>query len=131
MGLRNTVRPTVELSALDRRSLVQEAGRLLPMNARRRFLRGGITLGGLAMLTGCNVTDTKMAETLLMRISRFNDRVQGWLFDPTRLAPTYPESMITRPFPFNAFYDMDKVPLVDGPSFRLQVSGRVRQPGWW
>ncbi|MBV8211216.1 MAG: molybdopterin-dependent oxidoreductase [Burkholderiaceae bacterium] len=131
MSLRNTVRPTVELSALDRRFLVKEAERLLPMNARRRFLRGGITLGGLAMLTGCNVTDSKMAETLLMRISRFNDRVQGWLFDPTRLAPTYPESMITRPFPFNAFYDMDRVPEVDEESFRLQVGGRVRQPGSW
>jgi len=131
MSLRNTMRPAVELTALDRRYLVKEAGRLLPLPARRRFLRGGITLGGLAMLTGCNVTDTKMAETLLMRISRFNDRVQGWLFDPARLAPTYPESMITRPFPFNAFYDMDKAPQVDAASFRLQVGGRVRQPGSW
>ena len=38
-----------------------------------------------------------------MKISYFNDDVQAWLFDPNRLAPTYPESMITRPFPFNAY----------------------------
>ena len=42
-------------------------------------------------------------ETALSSMSRFNDRVQGWLFNPNALAPTYPESMITRPFPFNAF----------------------------
>ena len=50
---------------------------------------------------------------MLRRISRFNDRVQAWLFDPARLAPTYPDSMITRPFPFNAYYDIDQVPEVD------------------
>src|ERR1700741_1328406 len=118
MSLRNTVRPAVELTALDRRYLVKDASRLLPVQTRRHFLRRGVTLGGLAMLTGCNVTDTKMAETLLMRISRFNDRVQGWLFDPTRLAPTYPESMITRPFPFNAYYSEDEVREVAEGGFR-------------
>ena len=82
--------PDIGLTWRDRHGLLKDAGRLLPVPARRRFLRGGVTLGGLAMLTGCNVTDSKSAESLLMRISRFNDRVQAWLFDPDRLAPTYP-----------------------------------------
>ena len=70
--------------------------------ARRAFLQRSLTLGGLAMLGGCSITNDASVEAALMKVSRFNDRVQGWLFDPNRLAATYPESMITRPFPFNA-----------------------------
>ena len=123
--------PRSGLSGPDRRGLLKEAGRLLDSPARRRLLRGGITLGGLSMLTGCNVTDTDTAQSLLMAVSRFNDRVQGWLFDPRRLAPTYPETMITRPFPFNAFYGIDKVPVVDASQFRLAVGGRVQRRRHW
>ncbi len=97
------------LTLLDRRELLKDASRLLAMPARRRFLRSGVTLGSLAAMTGCSVTDSKTAESMLMAVSRFNDRVQAWLFDPNRLAPTYPESMITRPFPFNAYYGIDRV----------------------
>ena len=56
------------------------------------------------MLTGCAVTDNESVETLLSTVSRFNDQVQGWLFDPNLLAPTFPDSMITKPFRFNAYY---------------------------
>jgi hypothetical protein len=98
------------LGGRDRRELLKEARTLLPLPARRLLLRRGVTLGGLAMVTGCSVTDSKTAESLLKSISRFNDRVQAWLFDPTRLAPTYPESAMTRPFPFNAYYGIEKVP---------------------
>ena len=77
--------------------------------SRRGFLRRSLTLGGLSMLTGCTLVDQASIETALTRISRMNDEVQGWLFDPTRLAPTYPDSMITRPFPFNAYYGEDEV----------------------
>jgi len=119
------------LSAGDRRELLKEAGALLQAPVRRRLLRGGLTLGGLAMLTGCDMTDTDPAQSLLMAVSRFNDRVQALLFDPRRLAPTYPESMITRPFPFNAFYGLDKVPAVDASQFRLRVGGRVQQRRPW
>ncbi|HEX4585305.1 MAG TPA: molybdopterin-dependent oxidoreductase [Burkholderiaceae bacterium] len=127
----NALRPATGLTPRDRQDLVKDAARLLAVPARRRFLTGGVTLGGLAMLTGCNVTDSTSAESLLMAVSRFNDKVQAWLFDPDRLAPTYPESMITRPFPFNAYYEIDRVPSVDAAGFRLRVGGRVRQPGSW
>jgi len=119
------------LSAHDRRELLKEASTLLPAPARRLFMRRGVTLGGLAMVTGCAVTNSETAESLLMSISRFNDRVQAWLFNPTRLAPTYPESAITRPFPFNAYYGIERVPLVEATGFRLQVGGRVRQTESW
>src|SRR5512139_371614 len=87
--------------------------------ARRDFLRRTLTLGGLAMLSGCTLSDDSSVETALMRVSRLNDAVQGWLFDPTRLAPTYPESMITRPFPFNAYYGEDEVRAIEESSYRL------------
>jgi len=115
----------------DQAEVVKEALGRLHSPARRRFLTGSLTLGGLSLLTGCDVTDSKGMETALERISRFNDQAQAWLFDPNRLAPTYPESMITRPFPFNAFYGEDRVPQVDGDRFRLEVSGLVADRHAW
>jgi hypothetical protein len=71
--------------------------------SRRSFLQRNLSLGGLALLTGCSTGDEDSIGNALARIDSFNDRVQGLLFDPNRLAPTYPDSMITRPFPFNAY----------------------------
>ncbi len=99
--------------------------------ARRDFLRRSLTLGGLAMLTGCTLGDDDSVGTALTRISRMNDRVQGWLFDPNRLAPTYPDSMITRPFPFNAFYGEDEIPEVEESDYRLEVTGMVADKRKW
>jgi DMSO/TMAO reductase YedYZ molybdopterin-dependent catalytic subunit len=112
-------------------AVVKDALAQLESPARRLFLRNSLTLGGLSLLTGCTLTDDKSAETALMKISRMNDSVQAWLFDPNRLAPTYPESMITRPFPFNAYYAENEVPEVDGDSFRLEVSGLVADRHAW
>src|SRR4026208_1159249 len=67
-----------------------------PPPAPRPFLRNTLSLGGLAMLTGCSVVNENAAEKVLRHVSRFNDRFQAWLFDPNKLAPTYPESMITQ-----------------------------------
>ena len=100
-------------------------------NSRRNFLRRSLTLGGLSMLTGCTLVDEDSVEAALTRISRLNDKAQAWLFDPNRLAPTYPDSMITRPFPFNAFYGEDEVREIDGDSFRLEVTGLVADKRRW
>ena len=116
---------------LDQDAVVKEALGRLDQPSRRLFMQRSLTLGGLSLLTGCAITDGKSADTALMRISRFNDKVQAWLFDPNRLAPTYPESMITRPFPFNAFYAEDEVPEVDADDFRLEVSGLVADRHDW
>jgi DMSO/TMAO reductase YedYZ molybdopterin-dependent catalytic subunit len=102
--------------SVDRESLIIDVRRELDMPSRRLFGKRIVTLGGLAMLS---------------RVSHLNDTVQGWLFDPNRLAPTYTEAQITRPFPFNAFYGIDEVPIVDGSDFRLKVSGLVQNTKTW
>ena len=99
--------------------------------ARRNFLRRSFTLGGLGLLTGCSLVDDESVEAALMKVSRLNDRAQALLFDPSRLAPTYPESMMTRPFPFNAYYGEDEVRVVDGDTFRLEVTGMVADKRRW
>jgi len=123
------------LVGIDDEAAVKEALALLAgrieQPARRAFLQRSLTVGGLAMLSGCSITDNASVEMALERISRFNDRVQGWLFDPTRLAPTYAESMITRPFPFNAYYDEAEIRAVDGDAWRLEVTGLVSDKRRW
>lgn len=116
---------------VDGDALVREALGRLDNPARRLFLQRSLSLGGLSLLTGCAISDSEGAEKALMKVSRMNDRVQAWLFDPNRLAPTYPESMITRPFPFNAFYGEDEISEVDGDTFRLEVSGLVADKHAW
>jgi len=120
---------------VDGEAAVAEARHILQRRlgsvARRNFLRGGLTLGGLALLSGCSISDNEDVEAMLRRISRFNDRAQGWLFDPNRLAPTYSMAEITRPFPFNAYYGEDEVRQVDGERFRLEVTGRVADRHAW
>ena len=111
--------------------IVKDALGAMPSPARRLFLKRGLTLGGLSLLTGCAITDDASVQKVLTAVSRFNDRVQAAIFDPDLLAPTYPESMITRPFPFNAFYSEDEVPSVDGERFRLEVGGRVADKRPW
>ena len=118
-------------SKLDGKAVVKEALSLLDQPTRRLFLKRSFSLGGLSMLTGCSIVDSDSAERALMRISRFNDRAQALIFDPTQLAPTYPDSMITRPFPFNAYYGESQIRPVDGDAFRLEVSGMVTDKHAW
>ena len=99
--------------------------------ARRAFLQQSLTLGGLSLLSGCSISNNASVETALSAISRFNDKAQGWIFDPQQLAPTYPESMITRPFPFNAYYGEDEIREVDEAGYRLEVTGLVADKRRW
>ena len=98
---------------VDGDAVVKDALKLLSRRieqpSRRAFLQRSLTLGGVALLSGCSLTDDASVDTVLASISRLNDRVQGALFDPNRMAPTYPDSMITRPFPFNAYYGEDEI----------------------
>ena len=122
-------------SGLDESSILSEARKIIAPQiedrSRRSFLLRGLTLGGMALLSGCDITDNESVETALSSMSRFNDRVQGWLFNPNALAPTYPESMITRPFPFNAFYSVEEAPSVEEESYRLEVTGMVADKRSW
>src|SRR5215204_2554470 len=98
------------ISGVDPKLLIKDAAKLLPDPARRLFLRGGASLGALTFLTGCDIVDGASAEKVLRKVSQFNDGVQAWMFNPHKLAPTYPESAITKPFPFNAYYPEDEAP---------------------
>jgi len=119
------------IHGVDNALLVRDATRQLPDLTRRRFIAGGASLGTLTMLTGCDVVDSASAESLLVRISKFNDAVQAALFSPDRLAPTYAESAITRPFPFNAYYSLDEAPEVDAADYRFEVTGLVDNKKSW
>jgi DMSO/TMAO reductase YedYZ molybdopterin-dependent catalytic subunit len=118
-------------SELERKLIVKAALSEMPDTARRLFLRQGLTLGGLALLTGCSISNNASVANALRRVSKFNDRAQAWLFDPARLAPTYPRSMITKPFPFNAFYSEAQAPAVDGATYRLELSGLIADKRPW
>jgi len=98
---------------------------------RRLFLRSGLSLGALTLLTGCDLSTDGGVDNALRAISSFNDRVQAALFDPHRLAQTYPASAITRPFRFNAYYPEWQVPMVDASQWRLEVSGLVDDKKSW
>jgi len=98
---------------------------------RRLFLRQGLSLGALALLTGCDITEEENVQKTLSAMSRWNDGVQSAIFSPTRLAPEFPESMITKPFPFNAFYGEADAPVVDGKDYRLELSGLIRDKNSW
>ncbi len=98
---------------------------------RRLFLRRGLSLGALALLGGCDITDNDTVQRMLLAMSRWNDKVQAWMFDPNKLAPTYPESAITKPFPFNAYYRESQVPIVDPVTYRLTLGGLIRDRRPW
>jgi DMSO/TMAO reductase YedYZ molybdopterin-dependent catalytic subunit len=98
---------------------------------RRLFLRGSFSLGALTLLSGCDLQDGDAVDRVLWTMSRFNDRVQAWLFDQNRLAPVYSAADITEPYPFNAYYPVDDVPDVDANTWKLQVSGLVEDKSPW
>ena len=111
--------------------LEKHRGPLLASLERRLFLRRGLSLGALSLLAGCELTDDESVQKVLAAMSGWNDRAQAWLFDPRRLAPEFPESRITKPFPFNAFYPEDKAPVVDPAGYKLEVGGLVREKKPW
>ena len=96
---------------------------------RRSALLRGLSLGGLAMLTGCDLSTHSGVDATLWAMLRFNDRVQAALFSRKRLALTYPVSAVTKPFRFNAYYEEWQVGC--NTDWRLELSGLVadRTPG--
>ena len=118
-----------DFEPLDKKMIIKDASKILsnpaaPELTRRLFMKQGLSLGALVMLTGCKLTDGNSVDKMLMSISRFNDRIQGYLFDPRKLAPEYNEADLTHPFPFNAYYSEDKVRPAPR-NYVLRVSGMV------
>ena len=98
---------------------------------RRALLRGSLSVGALALLTGCNLEDDDAVDRVLSAMSRWNDAVQAALFSRARLAPTYTTSDITDPFPFNAYYPIEQVRSVDGAAWRLELAGAIAERRAW
>lgn len=117
----------------DKKDFLKEASKLINTNldseGRRRFLKRGLTTGGVLMLTGCDINDN--LEDSLIKISKFNDRVQSWLFDGTKLAATYGEDKVNKNFPFNAYYSEDEAPYIDGDEYKLELSGLISDKRAW
>jgi DMSO/TMAO reductase YedYZ molybdopterin-dependent catalytic subunit len=124
-------RSRAPVAGVDPNLLVQDAAKLLPDPSRRLFLRNAASVGGLALLSGCSITDSLSAENALRKVSEFNDWVQARLFNPNRLAQTYPESAVTRPFPFNGFYAESAAPDIDEEAYRLIVDGLIENKQPW
>ena len=112
-------------------SILDDHRPLLKSLERRGLIRGGLSLGALTMLTGCDVTRPASVEAALLAISRLNDDVQALLFDPNKLAPTYPASMVLKPPKFNAYYDVMGVKPVSAANWRLELSGLIGDRRPW
>jgi DMSO/TMAO reductase YedYZ molybdopterin-dependent catalytic subunit len=98
---------------------------------RRGLLRGGLSLGALTLLTGCDIEDNQSVMNALLAMSKFNDFVQALLFDPNKLAPTYPVSMVLKPPRFNAYYEIEDVKPVNGDTWKLELAGLIGDKRPW
>jgi DMSO/TMAO reductase YedYZ molybdopterin-dependent catalytic subunit len=98
---------------------------------RRLFMKKTLSLGALAMLTGCDATDPSITDRILGAMSKWNDEVQLAIFNPNRPAPVYTEADITDPFPFNAFYSEDEVTTVEEVGYSLELSGLIDKKESW
>jgi DMSO/TMAO reductase YedYZ molybdopterin-dependent catalytic subunit len=98
---------------------------------RRLFLKQSLSFGALSLLAGCELTSDERVQEVLEGMSRWNDRVQGWLFDPGKLAPEYPETMIQRPFPFNGYYPESQVRAIDETDYKLELGGMIKERKLW
>ena len=98
---------------------------------RRRLLRGGLSLGALTLLTGCDLSDSDVVQSILADFSAWNDRVQAALFSGTRLAPTFPEARAVKDFRYNAWYGPDKAPDLKAADYRLMLSGLIADKRPW
>jgi DMSO/TMAO reductase YedYZ molybdopterin-dependent catalytic subunit len=98
---------------------------------RRLFLKRGLSLSALTLLSGCDITDTSPVDGFLRMISRFNDGVQGALFRPHKLARSFPENTVPQEFRFNAQYSVDQIPIINPRTWRLELAGLVGDKRPW
>ena len=113
------------------RSVLAENRALIETIDRRGVLRGALSLGALSLLAGCSVTDTPTLQGFLRGVSSWNDRVQGWLFRPNHLAPTFSEAQVVKPPRFNAHYEIEDVKPVDGATWKLELAGLIGDKRPW
>jgi DMSO/TMAO reductase YedYZ molybdopterin-dependent catalytic subunit len=98
---------------------------------RRNVLRGTLSLGALTLLTGCDVSENDSVQKMLRAVSAWNDRVQETIFRPKHLAPTFNASQVVKPARFNAYYDIEDVKPVDGATWKLELTGLIKDKRPW
>jgi DMSO/TMAO reductase YedYZ molybdopterin-dependent catalytic subunit len=98
---------------------------------RRLLLRQTLSLGGLTLLTGCDISDQDGVQKVLHAMSRWNDKVQALLFSPRALAPTFAESDVVHDFRYNAFFPAADAPKLSAADYRLELSGLIADKRPW
>jgi DMSO/TMAO reductase YedYZ molybdopterin-dependent catalytic subunit len=98
---------------------------------RRLFLRQSLSLGALALLTGCDISNHNSVQSVLKVMSRWNDRAQAFLFSPHTLAPTYAEGDVVRDFRFHAYFAEADSPKLSATDYRLELSGLIGDKRPW
>ena len=83
------------------------------------------------MLTGCDVKRPKRSIPPCSRYPDSTTACRRWLFDPNKLAPTYPGLDDSEAPKFNAYYDVMDVKPVDGATWRLELSGLIADKRPW
>jgi DMSO/TMAO reductase YedYZ molybdopterin-dependent catalytic subunit len=87
---------------------------------RRRFL----AIGAASLVTGC---ESHPIMQFLGAMQHWNEKAEGVIFSPRRLAPELPASMTTPEDAFPAYFISDSMP-VPPPDWTLKVGGLVRRP---
>jgi DMSO/TMAO reductase YedYZ molybdopterin-dependent catalytic subunit len=89
--------------------------------SRRNFLT---CVTALSLLTGC---ESRPAGAFLNLMRGWNERVEGLLFSPNRLAPELPESAATDEEDFPVYFISTAMPQAP-PNWTLKVGGLVDRP---
>jgi DMSO/TMAO reductase YedYZ molybdopterin-dependent catalytic subunit len=98
---------------------------------RRKFLRNGMSLGALTLLTGCDISDNDEVQKMFVYVSRWNNFIQAELFRGSKLAPEYPESMAVKDFRYNAWYHAPLAPVINASEYRLELAGLISDKRPW
>jgi DMSO/TMAO reductase YedYZ molybdopterin-dependent catalytic subunit len=104
---------------------------LIAQIERRSFLRQSLSLGALTLLSGCDLSNEDQVQSVLQRMSQWNDRAQAWLFSGATLAPTFAASQAVKDFRYNAFFPEDKAPLLKEEDYRLRFAGLIADRRPW
>jgi DMSO/TMAO reductase YedYZ molybdopterin-dependent catalytic subunit len=101
---------------------------------RRRFLVGGLALGGAAALSGCDqIADSRSGRAALQAGEDANEFVQRLLLTPQSMAREYAETQISARFKPNGSTDPQdaeyrKLLAENFASYRLKIGGLVKNP---
>ncbi len=71
-------------------SLAGHSRPLIERVERRLFMKQSLSLGALALLSGCELTNDESVQKVLTTISQWNDGVQAWIFDPKKAGAGIP-----------------------------------------